>query len=170
MRRLLQRLQHDAVAERLLDQLVTAVARALDVEAERDAVEADRNLAVDSERPAQIELAGRGHLDLCRLDAGRGRDHLARDLCARGERSEEQVAGARCRAFAADTGVCLSGVGGAADVDRARGGAGRLAAAGAERDPRVVRLRAIPLLQWPLGFAEIHAPTLTPVIRARKVG
>src|SRR5581483_7849870 len=74
------------------------------------------------------------------------------------------------RAFAAHARVRLGRVGGTADVDGARRRAGRLAPARAERDARLVRLRAVAVLQWPLGFAEIHAPTLTAVIRARQLG
>jgi heme exporter protein A len=170
VRRLLQRPQHDAVAQRLLDQLVPPVARALDVEVEGDAVEADGDLAVDPERAAQVELARRGHLDLRRLDAGGGCDHLARHLRAGSERAEQQIARARRGAFASDAGVRLGCVGRAADVDGAGRSACGLAPARAERDAGLAGLGAVALLQWPLGFAEIHAPTLARVIRARKVG
>jgi len=170
VRRLLDGAQHDAVAQRLLDQLVAPAACAFDVEAERDAVEPDGDFPVDPERAAQVELARRDHLDLRRGDAGGGRDHLAGHLCARSERAEQQVARAGRGALAADAGVRLGGIRGSADVDGARGSACRLASPGAERDAGLVRLGAVTLLQWPLGFAEIHAPTLARMITARKVG
>src|SRR3954454_21557330 len=141
----------------------------VDLEPQADRVEAGRHLAVDPERPAQVEVAVDNDLDLARVEPHRRRDHLAGQLRAGGERPEEQVARAGAGARPADTGVRLRLVDRAAEVDRALGrhALGRLAAADGERDARRARVAAVLLLEGTLEFAKVHAPVLTELDRAR---
>src|SRR6187200_1372310 len=119
--RVAQRLEHRAVALRALHEpLEVLLARAgrVDLEAQPDRVEAGPDLAVDPERPAQVEVALDDHLDALGLEAHRGRDHLARELRARGQRAEQQVARAGARPRPADPGMGLGLVDRPAEVDR----------------------------------------------------
>src|SRR3954447_14351996 len=160
--RLAQRLQDGAVALRAGHEAVEVLrarVRRVDLEAHADRVEAGGDLAVDAERAAQVEVALDDDLDLAGVEAHRRRDHLARELRARGERAEQEVARARAGAGAADAGVRLGLVDGAAEVDRAlrRHALGRLAAASGQRDARRRGVRAVLLLERALEFAKVHA-------------
>src|SRR3954447_5795357 len=162
VRRAEERLQHGAVALGPLHEaleLLGARVRRVDVEAQADRVEAGRDLAVDAERPAQIEVALDDHLDSVALEPHGGRHHLARELRAGGERPEQQIAGAGAGPRPADAGVRLRLVDRPAEVDRAlrRHVLGRLAAARGQRYARRAGVGAVLLLEWALEFAKVHA-------------
>src|SRR3954469_8151332 len=166
VRRAEERLQHGAVALGPLHEaleLLGARVRRVDVEAHADRVEAGRDLAVDAERPAQVEVALDDHLDPVALEPHGGRHHLARELGAGGERPEQQVARAGAGPRPADAGVRLCLVDRPAEVDRAlrRHVLGRLAAARGQRYARRAGVGAVLLLEWALEFAKVHALLLS---------
>src|SRR4051812_39070863 len=89
-----ERLEHGAVAlgagHEPLEVLLARAGR-VDLEAQADRIEAGRHVAVDAERPAEVEVALDDHLDAPRVEPHGGGHHLARELRARGERAEQQV-------------------------------------------------------------------------------
>ena len=80
--------------------------RCVHLEAHPDRFEARAHGLVDAERPAQVQVALHVHLDPAGRDPHRGRDHLACDLCARGQCPEQQVPRARAGARSADAAGC----------------------------------------------------------------
>src|SRR5712692_5277903 len=60
-----------------------------------DALEADRNVAREAHRAAQVQLANRLHLQGFQLDAHRRRHHAHRDLLTGRQRAEQDVTRAR---------------------------------------------------------------------------
>ncbi len=96
--------------------------------------------------------------------AHRRRDHLAGDLRARGERAEQQIAGARSRSRAAHARVGLGLVDRAADVDRAGDRRAGLAAARGQRDARGLRVRTVLVLERFLERSQVHEAS-APILR-----
>src|SRR5207249_5299962 len=113
-----QRPKDDAVLLRFLPQgaqLLLRRSRGLDVELDADVLEADGRLPGDAESPAQIQVSLDGDSDSLDGDLhGRGH-HLARDLGAGGQGSEEEVSRTGGGARPADTRVRLRLVDGAPD-------------------------------------------------------
>jgi hypothetical protein len=129
--------------------------------AEPDLLESDADVPRQSESAAQVEVPFDRRLDPLHGHAHRGRDHLAGDLGAGGERSQQRVSRAcRCRR-PSDSRVGLRFVDRPADVhgagDRRRG----LAPGDAQRDARGRWVGPILLLERLLQRPDVHFPIRT---------
>src|SRR5262245_17778006 len=105
-----QRLQDHAVLLGLLakrPELLRRRRRRGHVETHADLLDPAGYLARDAERAPKVEVAVDLDVDALGRDPERRRDELARDLGARGERSEKEVAGAGRRSRPAGPGVRL---------------------------------------------------------------
>ena len=150
-------LQHHAVALGQLQQAreLLVVGLGVDREPQPDGAEADRRLAVDAERAADVELALGLDAAAGDRDLERRRHGPQRHARAGGERLEQHVAGARQLAGAAgrrmqagvdDRPAGLDAAGDAVAVERA---------GGAQRDHRRVGFLAVALLDRRLEGAQL---------------
>ena len=92
------------------------------VEAKLDVLEADGDVTREAESTAKIETTRDRDFDTFGGDAHGCGNHLASDLRASGKSAEEKITGTRAGACAADSGVRLGFVDGAANVDGAGDG------------------------------------------------
>ena len=107
LRRMPERLQHDAIALGEPEQRIELVLRRVGVELEfePDVREADRRILCDAERAAKVEIALRRHLARAQRHAHRRRDRFQRHAGAGDQRLEQHVAGAELRAASPGRGV-----------------------------------------------------------------
>src|SRR5215218_3912913 len=150
LRRPGQRLEDDAVLLRLapqIFQLLLCSCGREDVEPGPDALETHGYVPGDAQSPCEVEIPLDLDFDTLGLYPHGLGDHLARDLGAGRECSEQKVSGAGGRTGTSDPRVSLGLVDGAADVHRAGDRGVGLAAPRPERYARGARLAAIPLLQ-----------------------
>src|SRR3954454_24967942 len=153
-----KRLVDDAVALGGLEQRVELlVARVgLELEAQADRGEADRRLAVDAHRAAEVEVAF-GHHATAHLEAAVDGDRAQRHARTSDQGLQEHVARARERAVPAGRRVQAGLDERAAGLDRARDFLGAELAVGPQRHARARGVLAVALLQRPLGLAELLA-------------
>ena len=107
LRRLPERLQHDAIALGEPEQRVELVLRrvGIELEFEPDGGEAYRRVLCDAERAAKVEIAFRLDLARAHSDAHRRRDRFQRHAGAGDQRLEQHVAGAQLRAASSGRGM-----------------------------------------------------------------
>ena len=161
--RVVERLQHRAVPLGFGDQVGDLLGRrvwCLDLETQPDALEADRRLLRDAQRPAQVEIPLHDDLDAFGRDPHCGRNHLARHLGARGERAQQQIAGAGGRAGPTDADVRFRLLNRAPQIDRTGDWRVGLTTSGGQRDAGRVGLGPVALLEGLLLGPQVHGVIL----------
>src|SRR5215210_7320000 len=128
-----------------------------DLEHEPDVLEADRRLPGDAQGSGEVHVAFGDHFYAFSRDLHRRGDHLAGDLGARGERSQEEVAGAGSIARSSGALVGLGLVGFPAHFHGAGYRRFHFARLRAKRYPGGTGLVAVLLFQGFLDLLQVHA-------------
>src|ERR1039458_5415253 len=171
LRRTLQGLHHHAILFRFRlqrTQLLLRCLRCADVENDSDALKSDRGFFRYSQGSLQVKIALDRDINALGRDSHRRGHHLASDLSAGGERTQQQVSGAGSRAGSTNTWVCLRIIDCPSQVDRAGDGRVGLTPVRGQRDQGTRRVLPVPVFQRALQRSNIHesSPAIWGIISA----
>jgi hypothetical protein len=137
-------------------QLIRASLRRNHIKAHANRFETDRHIFGKSQRAPQVKISLDADLDTFGSDSHRGSNHLARDLRASRQRSEQKVSRTGGCTRASDSNVGFSLVNGSPYVYRTRHRSSGSVAFRPECDPRCTRVSSVLLLQRLLNSSNIH--------------